>query len=128
VEAVIFLDTHATVWLYAGEVERFPRRAQARLETEALVISPIVVLELQYLHEVGRVIDGPTLIVKELEKALGLSVKADDFERIILSALAQSWTRDPFDRIIVAQAQLNSAPLLSKDETIRRHYRRAFWA
>jgi PIN domain nuclease of toxin-antitoxin system len=127
VEAVIFLDTHAAVWLYAGDVERFPRRARARLETETLVISPVVLLEMQYLHEVGRVTDGPTLIVKELEKAVGLSVKGDDFERTILSALAQSWTRDPFDRIIVAQAQLNSAALLSKDENIRHHYRRAFW-
>ena len=24
-EAMIYLDTHAVVWLYAGEVERFPK-------------------------------------------------------------------------------------------------------
>lgn len=126
-EAVIFLDSHAVVWLYAGEVDRFPRRARARLETEALVISPMVLLEIQYLHELGRVSDAPALMVKELEKALGLTIKADDFERIVLAASTLCWTRDPFDRLIVAQADLNSAALLSKDEAIRKHYRRAFW-
>jgi len=126
-ETMIFLDTHAVVWLYAGEVDRFPKSAQVRLEAETLVISPMVLIEIQYLHEIGRVTRAPTLITKELEKTLGLTVKADDFEQIVLSALTQTWTRDPFDRLIVAQAQLNSATLLSKDETIRRYYRRAFW-
>ena len=48
-EAMIFLDTHVVIWLYAGEVERFPRRVQSRLESEALFISPIVLLEMQGL-------------------------------------------------------------------------------
>ena len=81
----------------------------------------------QYLHELGRVSDGPALIVKELEKTTGLAVKAGDFERTVLAALTFSWTRDPFDRILVAQAHLNTAALLSKAELIRKRYRRAFW-
>ena len=124
---MIFLDTHAVVWLYAGEVERFPRRAQKRLEGEVLVISPIVLLEIQYLHELARVTDSPAVIAKELAKSIGLAVHSLDFERTIVSALGQSWTRDPFDRIIVAHAHLVSAPLLTKDKSIRRHYRLAVW-
>jgi PIN domain nuclease of toxin-antitoxin system len=41
--------------------------------------------------------------------------------------LGHRWTRDPFDRIIVAHADVVSAPLLTKDQAIRRNYRRAFW-
>jgi PIN domain nuclease of toxin-antitoxin system len=37
------------------------------------------------------------------------------------------WTRDPFDRLIVAQALLHDAPLITKDEHIRRHYAGALW-
>ena len=82
---------------------------------------------MQYLHELARVTDNPVLIVKELGKSIGLAIHSQDFERTILSALGQSWTRDPFDRIIVAHAQLASAPLLTKDESIRQHYRLALW-
>ena len=39
----------------------------------------------------------------------------------------RKWVRDPFDRLIVAQAIANEAPLVTKDEKIRRHYRRAVW-
>lgn len=126
-ETMIFLDTHAVVWLYAGEVDRFPRRARQRLEVERLLISPMVLLEIQYLHELSRVSQGPALIVKELEKSLGLTVHTEDFERIMVAALAEAWTRDPFDRIIVTHARLLSAPLLTKDASIRKQYRLAFW-
>ncbi len=126
-EAVIFLDTHAVVWLYAGEVDRFPRRARKKLESEPLLISPMVLLEIQYLHELSRINQGPALIVKELEKSLGLGIHTEEFERVVVAALGEFWTRDPFDRMIVAHAHIASAPLLTKDETIRKHYRQAFW-
>lgn len=42
-------------------------------------------------------------------------------------ALKESWTRDPFDRLIVANAKAAGAPLITKDERIRKHYRRAIW-
>jgi PIN domain nuclease of toxin-antitoxin system len=43
----------------------------------------------------------------------------------MVAALAES--RDPFDRIITAHAHLTSSPVLTKDESIRQHYRHAFW-
>jgi PIN domain nuclease of toxin-antitoxin system len=41
--------------------------------------------------------------------------------------LQEKWTCDPFDRLIVANAKAAGAPLVTKDEGIRRHYRRAIW-
>lgn len=37
------------------------------------------------------------------------------------------WTRDPFDRLIVAHALAHRATLLTADETIRAHSRTARW-
>ena len=37
------------------------------------------------------------------------------------------WTRDPFDRIITAQAELCGAKLLTKDRTIHNYYVNAAW-
>jgi PIN domain nuclease of toxin-antitoxin system len=42
-------------------------------------------------------------------------------------ALEQSWIRDPFDRLIIAQANANEAALVTKDAEIRGHYKRSIW-
>ena len=43
--------------------------------------------------------------------------------RIIQAALSLHWTRDPFDRLITANASLLNAPLLTWDQTILINYR-----
>ena len=60
---MMYLDTHVVAWLFAGLRDRFPGRAQERLEAEDLAISPIVKLELQYLFEVGRVTEGAETVI-----------------------------------------------------------------
>lgn len=49
------------------------------------------------------------------------------FADVIRIAIKQSWTRDPFDRIITAQAAIGSNPLVTKDDGIRKHYRYVVW-
>lgn len=124
---MIFLDTHVVVWMYAGLVERFSPVCSDALEEHDLVVSPMVMLELQYLHETGRLTADAHTVLAVLTKTVGLQVSELAFNNVILDALAQGWTRDPFDRIIVAQAAVEGIPLLTKDETIRKHYRYAFW-
>jgi PIN domain nuclease of toxin-antitoxin system len=124
---MIYLDTHAVVWLYAGEVERFTRMGCRLLEKEDLFISPIVQLELQYLYETDRISEESALILESLERSLGLTFCDQPFPDVVIESVRQSWTRDPFDRLIVAQALIRNAPLLTKDRTIRHHYPLAQW-
>jgi PIN domain nuclease of toxin-antitoxin system len=50
------------------------------------------------------------------------------FPTIAQIALNESWTRDPFDRMIVANAKANGlAFLISADERIAKHYPRTAW-
>ncbi len=90
------------------------------------MISPIVGLELQYLHETGRLAHQAEIILEAL-KNLGIALCPLPFEQIVEVALAQQWTRDPFDRIIVSQARLRDSILVTKDRLIRRHYSKARW-
>lgn len=46
---------------------------------------------------------------------------------VVGAALEQTWTRDPFDRLIVAQAAHGKASLLTADSNILSHYPAAFW-
>lgn len=124
---MIFLDTHVLVWLYAGLLEKIPKNIQQHLESAELFISPMVELELNFLHEIGRItVKGPD-IVRHLDAHIGLTLSRIDFYRIIEEAEQESWTRDPFDRLIVANASLFQAPLITKDEHIRLHYPLSIW-
>jgi len=128
VETLIYLDTHVVAWLYSGHLELLTAKAVKRInEEDELRISPAVVLELQYLKEIGRLTVGSNAVVQGLAAQVGLRVCDVAFAAVIESALDHDWTRDPFDRIIVGQAALTRAPLLTKDRTIHRHYRQSVW-
>ena len=124
---MIHIDTHVVLWLYAGDLRRFPRTIRRRLEHDDLRISPMVALEVQYLHEVGRISENAGNVISDLSLKLGLAQAEGDFSSVAAAAVGLSWTRDPFDRLIVAHAAINGVSLLTKDRTIRRHYRQAVW-
>ncbi|MGH7803827.1 MAG: type II toxin-antitoxin system VapC family toxin [Candidatus Binatia bacterium] len=126
-EALIYLDTHVVVWLYAGKTDLLTPRARASIEGNALLVSPLVVLELEFLREVGRLRVGADAIVEDLQARLELEVCDLSFAKVISAARAISWTRDPFDRVIVGHAIAGGRPLLTKDRSIRRRYRGAVW-
>jgi PIN domain nuclease of toxin-antitoxin system len=123
----VFLDTHVVVWLFCGEVSRLSKSAKASIETSDIVISPAVKLELSYLHEIGRLQAPADVIVRDLAVRIGVQIDGESFERIIEHALRSSWTRDVFDRLIVAHAQVNEEALVSKDTLIRKNYNKCIW-
>ena len=124
---MIYLDTHVVVWLYMGEPSRLSDNAKHAVCEHELRISPMVILELTYLREIGRLTTEPEVISDFLGQALGLKVCRLPFEEVVLSAMTQAWTRDPFDRIIVGQAARRQCGLLTKDEMIRENYSHAVW-
>lgn len=124
---MIHLDTHVLVWLYDGSVHKIPAAAQQRMETDQLVISPMVELELAYLFEVGKVVPSPATMLAELRPALELVVSTAPFPVVVGHALDMTWTRDPFDRLIAAQAVADNAALLTADHTILANLQRAIW-
>ena len=124
---VAHCDTHTALWLHAGEIERIGGKAIEALETFELMVSPIVRLEMQFLLEIDRISENPERIFKSLAKDFGIKVCNDSFESVVEAAERIHWTRDPFDRIIVAQAQLNNTLLITKDAVIGKHYKYCIW-
>ena len=124
---MIYLDTHVVAWMFAGRIDLIPAHIRQLLDAEDLVISPMVSLELQYLHETKRTAQPASAVLHALARAVGLKVCDLPFPRVIETALGQSWTRDPFDRIIVSQAALKGTALVTKDKQIRAHYAKSVW-
>jgi len=110
---MILLDTNALLWLDQGH-----RRARAlTAESRRLYVSPAAILELQILVEVGRLKSGPDLFERivlddrwmiDEPPALGWFEEAADL----------TWTRDPFDRLIMAHARFRGWKLATADQAM----------
>jgi len=125
---ITYLDTNVVVWLAQGDLSRITPAAQALLEEGELRISPMVLIELEYLYEVRRILLPAREILLKIEYELGVQVCDLSFSRITQVVIDEKWTRDPFDRTIVAHAKANGlAVLLTADEEIRKHYPKAIW-
>jgi PIN domain nuclease of toxin-antitoxin system len=86
----------------------------------------MVQLELSYLHEIGRLRVGGADIIADLEHRVGLR-RSDLPLDALDTAAALTWTRDPFDRLIVADALVAGAALVTKDRSIHDHTSIARW-
>ena len=123
----IYLDTHVVVWLYQKDLSKFSNKVLALMENNDLLISPMVVLELELLNEIGRLTVKSSEIISELQKTVALKVCDEKFSHVAHEAIDLSWTRDPFDRLIVANSLCANAKLISKDRTILKHCKNAVW-
>lgn len=124
---VVFLDTHVVAWLYDGLVEELSPKAYEVIEAGNLFLPAMAFLELGYLHEIGRFLATPEQVFKALEKDIALKRTEYPFFEIVRVGIHLKWTRDPFDRLIMAETSLAKGFLVSKDQTIRKHFLQAVW-
>ncbi len=122
---MIMLDTHIAVGLFQGSTAGLSRKALALIDREPAYLSPAVSLELQLLKEIGRLRLGAHEVLGYLARTLAVHQANDRFSDIVQHAMALSFTRDPFDRLITAHAAMLKATLITHDALIHRHYRQA---
>ena len=65
-EYTLYLDTHAVVWLYNNELHKFPQQTLESIDNGNLLISPMVILELEYLYEIKRLNTNAAIIFNTL--------------------------------------------------------------
>ena len=124
----MYLDTNVVLWLVQGSLNRISARALTAIEKSDVLLSPMVLLELEYLYEIGRGTLSSQVIQSKMRHELGSRVCDLPFAEVSQAAFGETWTRDPFDRMIVAQAKAKGlAPLITADKEIRMHYPAAIW-
>ena len=124
---MIYLDTHIVIWLYGDTANKLSPLAENLIRENAIYISPMIRLELQYLYEIGRLGSSPNQIIEYLANQANLQICQKDFSSIIQQAMQITWTRDVFDRLIVANAMVDENILISKDHKILANYSYARW-
>jgi len=122
-----YIDTHVVIWLVGGRLDIFSRETLKFIETNQLYFSSIIEFELTYLFESKKLTIPSDEIISVLKNDFGCQRNDSSLVDLISEANQLSWTRDPFDRLITAQASLQELPLITKDKTIRQNYPLAVW-
>ena len=109
------LDTNAIVIAFSGSV-RLTEKARRAIEdrTAERLISAASVYEIAWKHRLGKLDFTPGMIRAGV-RASGLVMRAAT-DSVMEAAATLGWDhRDPFDRIIAAQAVHDGAMLISSD-------------
>ncbi len=116
----ILLDTHVFVWLQTG-----PDRLASHLDLlddlhNELLVSTVVPWEISIKYQLGRLDlpEPPQAYVPARMRAIkAVSVPVEQRHTLELAALPMIH-RDPFDRMLVAQARLLGVPIMTADPAI----------
>lgn len=115
----LLLDTHAMLWWFTADPHLSPRAAGAIAdEDNEIFVSAASAWEIATLQRLGRLTELPTL-----RNRFGELLAADDFTPLPIEthhALAAGGYgvthRDPFDRMLAAQSELESLTLVTRDQ------------
>ena len=114
----VLLDTHAFLWLLAGDT-RLPARTRGTIAAARdVALSAASVWEAELKRAAGR-LDAPP--VRRAALRAGFRLLDVTAEHATHAAALPLYHRDPFDRMLIAQAELDARVLVTKDEHIRRY-------
>lgn len=111
----LLLDSHVLLWLMAGSLraEAIDRLVDERNE---LFVSAVSIWELEVKRLKGK-LDAPCDLLDRVERA-GFQFTALTPDNALDAARLPLHHRDPFDRLLVAQAQAEAATLVTHDEAL----------
>lgn len=114
----LLLDTHAALWWLSGD-ERFGDTAVRQLidETNQVLLSAAVVWEVAVKRSLGK-LEAPEDLAPTLLDA-GAQALAVSLDHAAAAERLPWHHRDPFDRMLVAQAVIEGAAIVSRDEALR---------
>ena len=114
----LLVDTHVAIWWLSGD-RHLSRSARAAIErADQAFLSPVSLWEIFLKQDVGR-----------LELPLGFvdALQADfvelplTFKHALEGRALPRLHRDPFDRMLIAQAKAEGLTIVTTDETIPRY-------
>lgn len=121
----LLLDTHVVIWL-AGEPRRVPDRVKAAtIASDALVVSALSAWEYgmkRFRFPAQFPFAFDTLVAELDAERLGFDWSCHSY-----AATLPSIHRDPFDRMLIAQALHHGLTLVTGDEVIRRYPVPTIW-
>lgn len=124
------LDTHTFLWM-AADPTRLSRKVREIVlkESNRLHLSAASGWEIALLHRLNRVElpDEPQRFIPEAMQRLSVSPIFISFHTAISAAMLPLIHRDPFDRIIIAEAIKEKMTILTKDSKFAKYDVQSLW-
>ena len=126
----LLLDTCAFLWIVGGAKDLSARAREAFVDADNEVfLSAASAWEIAVKHRLGKLPlpKSPAEFVPAQRAAHGIEPLPVDEEAALHVAKLPDLHRDPFDRMLVAQALVGGLVLLTPDEPIRQYPIRTLW-
>ena len=121
----VLLDTLVLLWWLDGSSRLSQAARGAIIASEAVYVSSATAWEIGIKASQGKL---------DFSGDLGEQLSQNDFRPLPISishavaaAALPFHHRDPFDRLIVAQAKIGGGKLITRDRRIREHFTDAVW-
>lgn len=119
----LLLDTHVFLWLNAAPERLGTALVEIEDSRHRLVVSAASSWEIAIKHAGGRLPlpDPPERYVPELIRRIGAQALSIEHAHALAVTSLPPLHRDPFDRLLVAQARSIDATLVTADERLGRY-------
>jgi PIN domain nuclease of toxin-antitoxin system len=123
----LLLDTHLVLWWMLGEPSRISEKGLAALGSEGMdpIVSAVTIWEAAIKRGLGK-LNVPMDLLRQIEGA-GVELLPVTPRHADLVASLSPHHRDPFDRLLVAQAMSEGLPLVSNDEALQPYDVEVVW-
>ena len=127
----LLLDTRCWLWMQATP-ERFSDGARELVDDpdNVLLLSPVSAWEIASKYAAGRLTlpSDPDEYVPSRMKSSGVDALPLQHSHALQVARLPWHHRDPFDRLLIAQAQVEALPILSADRALAAYDVQLYWA
>jgi PIN domain nuclease of toxin-antitoxin system len=126
----LLLDTHALLWWWKDD-PRLSKPAAAAIADEAntVLISAASAWEIAIKHRIGK-LPGAEIAVRDFNELIasdGFTHLAITYQHALKAGTFASEHRDPFDRMLAAQALIERATLVTDDAVMKGFRAKCFW-
>ena len=125
----LLLDTCTFLWLAGGGALSPAAAAAIRTPSNEVFLSAVSVWEIVTKHQAGRLPlpEPPDRLIETERRLRGVAALPFDEESALYGPRLPQIHRDPFDRMLIAQAIAHALTIVTPDPAIRQYPVRVLW-